>query len=201
MDTNANGDSVATQETDSVVQESKKNDLVKHETYLKVLNEAKKAKSDRNELMEKLAKYDQEKLELEGKKDEAYATLKKKNESLENELKATKQKFAWSAVEGQIKNHAVEQGCTNTDVLLKLLDKESLKSLEIDDNYQVDKSGLSGLIESSKKQFADLNLFGKRKVEVHDVQGKSKIKGPSLDEMMAKAKTPEEVAKLIKSLT
>lgn len=193
----ANGISDTTQEQVSDVPESKQSDLVSYESHRKLLGEKKRVESEARELKERLALYEQEKLELEGKKDEALTSWKKKAETYETELKQTKQKYAWNTVENQIKSHALEHGCTNTEVLMRLLDKDVLKGLEVDDNFQVDRKGITDLLEASKKQYADLNLFGKRKVEIHDVQGKAQLPSETPLRELSRAEQNKKIDELL----
>lgn len=195
---NANGARGATQEVGD--SQEKQDEPVSYETYRKIVSEKKKAMAELVELRDQKLKFEQEKLELEGKKDEALALWKKKADAFESELKATKQKFQWNSIESQIKNVAMESGCSNVNAFMKLLDKETLKTVEVDENFNVDKQGILKLIDESKKEFADLNLFSKAKIQVHDVTAVNKNKAPSVDDLVAKCKTPEEVAKLLRTL-
>lgn len=185
----------------SVGDDSESTGLVKYETYKKVLGEKKSRDEQLRQLQDELSSYKHEKLALEGKKDELIKTLKEKAEQFEKELKQTKEKYIWTSVESQVKNFAAAQGCTNTDALMKLLDKEELRSLEMGEDYQIDKNGLSSMIDGYKKKYSDIGLFQKKDLKVFDVVGRSNIpNGPSIKDLMASAKTPAEMAELIKRL-
>lgn len=193
------------QEIDSVdtldqVSDNQEKNHVSIESHRRLLGEKKRAAQEARELKEKLAAYEQEKLELEGKKDEALSSWKKKAEAFEAELKQTKQVFAKNAIDSQIKSFAQEQGCVNPDALMKLFGKDVYKSLDVSDNYEVEKESLSRVIEDAKKEFSNLNLFGKKEMKVHDVAGKNKIKPQTTEDLLKNAKTPEDVARLLRSL-
>jgi hypothetical protein len=176
-------------------------DTVAYDTYKKAVAEKKVKDKQLQEMQLKLRQYEQEKLEAEGKKDDVIKSLKMERDRFESQLKEKEQKFVKSVVESQIKSVASEHGCKNLDAFLKLLDKEKLGSLEISDDFQVNKASLTNLIEESKKQYADLGLFGKKEFKVHDVT-KNPTQPPATQaELLAKCKTPQEVANLIKSLT
>lgn len=192
---NAESTSGANQEA---VSDNLGGDTVKYETFKKVLGEKKKRDEELTNLRARLESYEQEKLESEGKKDEVIASLRAKAEKFENELKQTRQNFVWNAVESQFKAEAQKHGCVDTNAFMKLIDRNELKSLEVTDDYQVNKDDLARLIEESKKQYSNLGLFAKKDIKVHDVKGKPTLKQPSLEEEAAKCKTPEEFALFMK---
>jgi hypothetical protein len=69
------------------------------------------------------------------------------------------------------------------------------------EDYQIDKNGLSSMIDGYKKKYSDIGLFQKKDLKVFDVAGRSNIpNGPSIKDLMASAKTPAEMAELIKRL-
>lgn len=169
-------------------------DMVKYDSYKKVLGEKKRKDEQLTELTSKLEVFEQAKLESEGRKDEVIASLRSKAEKYESELKKTRQKFITNSVDSQLLVEARNQGCTDTNAFLKLIDRSELRGLEVSDDFRVNKDDLAKYVESSKKQWSNLGLFEKKDIKVHDVQGKQKqaepksVQSMSKDELLAQLK-------------
>lgn len=163
------------------------NDQVAYETYKKVLGEKKKRDAEIAEMREKVAMFEQAKLEAEGKKDDVISSLRSELVKVKEESESTKRNFVWSSVQNQLKSAAAAQGCVNPDKFVKLLDMDQVKALEIDDStFKVNNDDLSRLIEGAKKDHADIQLFKSKKVNVNDIpSGKGNLgdKPKTLKEM------------------
>lgn len=156
-------------QVDSVEQVEQKRDAVAYETYRRTLSEAKKAKARAAEQEALIAKLQQEKMEAEGNKDALIDSLRKQKAEVESQLKESRDKFAYRSVSEQIKREALAQGCKKPDVLMQLLSEDDWNSLEVGEDYSVNGDDLKRVIESSKKRFEDIALFGKSSANVQDV--------------------------------
>lgn len=124
---------------------------VSFESHQKLLGEKKNLKAKYDELEKRLKDIESNKLEAEGKKDEALNSYKKRVEELEGSLSTTKKSFAWNTVVGEIKREAMKQGCVNPDKLIRLMSDDQLNAIEIDDNFAVSVDSVKRVVEESKK--------------------------------------------------
>lgn len=157
---------------EKVSDKSGNNDSVAYETYKKVLGEKKHTQSKLQEMEERIKRYEHDKLEAEGKKDDVISSLRKELEKRDQETKELKSNFAWNTIESQIKNEASAKGCVNPNKLIKLLSKEEINGIEVDDHFRVNTDDLGKLIDNAKKEHSDIGLFSEKKVNINDVPGK-----------------------------
>jgi hypothetical protein len=174
----------------------KKDDVVAYSTYSKVMGTLKKRESELNEVRSKLESIELEKKQAEGNKDEVINQLREKIANSEKEKQSLQSKFAWNSLEGQIKSQAMKAGCVNPDKLIRLLDDDDLKAIEVDDSFKVNNDDLTRLIEKAKKDHSDIGLFGKKQVNVNDVSPKPMKQNEKKVEEM----TASELKEYIKSL-
>ena len=187
---------VASGETQEQVSDSHETkDNVSYDSYRKLLGEKKKAQSELMALREQVDSFKQEKMSSEGRKDEVIQSLRDQLNETKNVLKETKQTFAWNSVESQIKQAAIKAGCVAPDKLVRLMGQEELKALDINDNFQVNAEDLGALINKAKQEHQDIGLFGRKTVNVNDVQGVNKIKTKSINEL-----TTDEIVARLKEL-
>lgn len=132
--------------------EQGKNQTVSFDSYQKLLKEKKTLQSKFSELEEKVSTLTLEKTQAEGNKDEAINSLKKQNDELKGKLDKTTKTFAWTTLTGQIKQEATKQGCKDPEKLIRLMDDEDLRSIEIGENFAIDSSSVKAVIEKSKKE-------------------------------------------------
>lgn len=154
----------------------KREDVVAYDTHRKLLSEKKKTQAQLEELKKQLGQYEQQKLEAEGRKDEVIKSLRQQLSEKESILKEKDSRYAWNVVSGQIKSRATQEGCKSPDKLLRLLDKEDLSALEVDDNYMVNQDDLSRIIEKAKRE--NDFLFSARKANVNDLPPSGKVEQP-----------------------
>lgn len=160
-------------QVDDSSQESKqKDDVVAYSTYSKVMGTLKKRESELNEVRSRLESIELEKKQAEGNKDEVIQELRSKLTDAEKAQQQIKHKYAWNTLEGQIKTAAVQQGCVNPDKLIRLLEEDDLKAIEVGDDFRVNSDDLTRLLEKAKKDHSDIGLFGKKNVNVNDVTPK-----------------------------
>lgn len=157
---------------DSSQETKQKDDVVAYSTYSKVMGTLKKRESELNEVRSRLEGIELEKKQAEGNKDEVIQELRNKLTDAEKAQQQIKHKYAWNTLEGQIKTAAVQQGCVNPDKLIRLLEEDDLKAIEVGDDFRVNSDDLTRLLEKAKKDHSDIGLFGKKNVNVNDVTPK-----------------------------
>lgn len=152
----ANGDqgNDAVNVADNVEQ---KRDVVKYDTYSKVVGHNKKLQSRLEELESRIMQTEQQKLEAEGKKDELIESLRSQLGEREEKLKDVTSTFAYRSVTEQVRAEAAKLGCVDSSALVKLLD---LGEVDIDsETFSANSEQIQGLLEQSKQKYP--YLFGK----------------------------------------
>lgn len=162
-----NQDPVGTEETKPVSDKPQKDqDTVAYDTYRKVLSE-KKARDERlREMEERLQSFEQTELERKGQHEAIIKTLRDENQKLKSDLSTRDRAYVMSKVNAAITTKAVEAGCKAPDKLLRLIDREKIEALEIDDNYNVNSQAVEYLINEAKKE--NDFLFKRNSVNVQD---------------------------------
>lgn len=146
-DTSANGGAEETTQQNTTTAENK--DVVAYETYRKTLGLAKKREQELEaERLEK-QKLLEEKLAVEGKKDELIESWKKKYEALESKTKKAVGSFSYKVLASVISQEAVKEGCINVGDLIQLSD---LSTIEMDDEFNVDTEQIKDLVQRNKKE-------------------------------------------------
>lgn len=146
-------------------QQTQIEDVVKYESYKKVLSEAKVAKKELKQLKAELEAKRQAELEAKGNYQEVIDTLKRQKEELETKYKTTVEKSQWEKVTGSIKSEALKAGCLNPDKLIRLLDKNDFETLRAEDG-EIRAESLNQLMEKVKRE--NDFLFKKASVQVND---------------------------------
>lgn len=181
---------------DSVNSEGK--DKVAYETHRKLLGEKKKLQADFQALQDQLNSIELEKKQAEGNKDEVITSLRSQLEESKSQVKEVKKNFAWNTIQAQIKSEAVNRGCVNPDALIRLMSRDELNTIEIDDGFNINKDDLSRVLDGAKERFKDIQLFKAPKTKVHDVGSNIADFTPpkkSLEEM-----TPEEIKQALRNM-
>lgn len=130
-----------------------KGDTVAYETYKKTLALAKKREAELETERAEKQKLVEEKLQVEGKKDELIQSLNKKYSDLEGKFKKAVGSFATNTLSQAISLEATKDGCVDVKALLKLVE---LNSDMIDDEFNVHQDQVKELVERSKKEHAYL---------------------------------------------
>lgn len=169
----------STEET-SGASETAKNS-VSHESHLKLLREKKALQAKFQEVEARYAALEREKLEAQGNKEEAYNSLKKQFETVKSQLDNTNAKYAWNAVSSKVKQAAIAKGCKDADKFLKLLGDDDLRSIEIDENFNIQEDVLNNLIEKGSKE--NYFLFeSSKKISATGTPGKASPAGSGKSE-------------------
>lgn len=179
-------------------QTSNQEDTVRYSTYKKVLGEKKAVDARIRELESRLSDYENSKLESEGQKDEVINRLRGQLKETESKLNAKEANYAFNVVSGQIKARAMQEGCSNPEKLIKLLDKTDFASVQVGDDYAVDGRDLDLLMDRAKKE--NPFLFNARSKGVRDltpsnyVPSEHDLKKPL--EKMSKSEIEAEILRL-----
>lgn len=124
-------------------------DVVAYETYRKTLGLAKKREQELEAERAEKQKLLEEKLAVEGKKDELIESWKKKYEALENKTKKAVGSFSYKVLASAISQEAVKEGCINVNDLIQLTD---LGAVNMDDEFNVDQEQVKEMILRNKKE-------------------------------------------------
>lgn len=179
--TQENSNSVETETRETTLASD---DTVAYDTYKRVLSEKKNRDAKLKAIEAELSEYKQRDLEAKGKYEELLTTLRDENRNLKTTIAERDKAYIMSKVEGAIVSAAQKANCLNTDSLLKLLDDDKVKSLEIDDKYNLNKQDVNHLIAEAAKEHH--YLFDKPKASVVDatpVNAPYAKKGKALSEM------------------
>lgn len=172
----------------------KANDAVSYESYKKALNEKKNYQAKLSEYEQEVQRLREEKMSAEGKKDELLSTYQKKVQDLSEKLDKTTKHYAWNTLTSEIKREAMKHGCTDPDKLIRLMDDEDLRSIEIGENFSIDNKAIESVIEKNKKDNFFLFKTGSKPIAngipntkpIDD--SKEDLKKLSLDELKQKVK-------------
>lgn len=148
-DTTADGGVADEAQTQSETVNAKDKDVVAYETYKKTLSLAKKREAELEAERAEKQKLLEEKLAVEGKKDELIESWKKKYEALEGKTKKAVGSFSYKVLASAISTEAVKEGCINVGDLIQLSD---LSTVEMDDEFNVDTEQIREMVLRSKKE-------------------------------------------------
>lgn len=132
-----------------------------------LLGKLRAEKEKRKQFEDRLSAIEQEKLESEGKYVDAYKKTKEQLERIEKEKKDLQNGFRFRAIDSAITNKALGAGCKKPKAILRLLEKDDKALIEVDDNYNVDESTLSPIMDRMKEEYPE--LFEKTSTAVKDV--------------------------------
>lgn len=176
------------------VSDNSQGDNVAYETYRKVLSEKKKRDEELLSLRDQLKTYEQQKAETEGRKDDVISSLRKELDEYKSKLTNVQKTYAFTTIEQQIRQKAIESGCKKPDHLLRLLSNEDLGSIDVSDDFRVNSDDLTRVIDKSKKEFD--YLFKVERVNVSDVTAPPvKNEAPKTEKL-----TKEQLKERIKQL-
>lgn len=144
-------------------------DTVKYETYKKTLGEAKKYKSQLEELQDRLSSLEQEKLQAEGNKEELIESLKKEVNQWKGKATKAVSSFAKSKVHEAMMREASKAGCQDPELVLRAY-AQDLDEIDFDDQFNPDLDQLKTTLERVRQERP--YLFGKEapKIGSHQVK-------------------------------
>lgn len=144
--------------TNQTTSQESESDVVKYETYKRTLGEAKKAKSEVEQLRDRLTQLEQEKLSLEGNKDQLIDTLKGERDQLKQKLTTAVGSFARSKVNEVLISEMAKAGCQDAELLLRAYEQE-ISDVEFDEKFNPNRDQVKAFVESIKSERP--YLFGK----------------------------------------
>lgn len=144
-------------------------DTVKYDTYKRTLGEAKKYKSQLEELQERLSSLEQEKLQAEGNKDELIESLKKEVNQWKGKATKAVSSFARSKVHEAMMREASKAGCQDPELVLRAYASD-IDEIDFDDQFNPDVDQLKTTLERVRQERP--YLFGKEapKIGSHQVK-------------------------------
>lgn len=154
-----------------------------YESYRELLGEKKELQQKYRELKAWREEVDLKEKEQQGKHKEVIDSLRSENKKLKDDLLMKTKSFAYSKFEEQIKYEAAKNNCVNPDKLMKLLTKDQIKSVQVDDTFKVNKDDLTRLMNDLKDEHKDIGLFKNTNVNVNNVTGDFKAEKQDLTKM------------------
>jgi len=170
-------------DSEKVETTQKADDKVDFSSFKRAVDEKKRAQEKVDELAAKVKTFEESELERKGNTDQIIKNLRTELENSKTELKSLKGATTWDKIESQIQKAAIKAGCKNADKLMKLIDSEDIKAMEIDDKIRIHNDDLNRLIDKAKSE--NDFLFGKGSVKVVDGQPKGEIQQKGLKDLTA----------------
>lgn len=173
------------------VQETSNNDSVAYETYKKVLSERKRDQAKASELEEKLRMYEQKEQEAQGRHQEVNQALRDELAQLKAQNLKKDEAYAWNVASGQVKTMAAQMKCSDPEAFMRLVDTKDLRSVEVDEGFNVNSEDAKRLVERYKEKYKHLGLFGHAAPQINDMspmnmpaRSPKKLSELSTDELM-----------------
>lgn len=154
-------------------------DFVSRDTYLKTLGEVKSLKSKLADVLEKFESTQQEKMSLEGNKDQLIEALKSKAEKAESEKRKLAGTFVERVLRSQFETEALKQGITKPEIINKLVDFSAYVESVDTETFQADEVDIKSTVEKIKEEYP--MLFEKTSPKINN-------KTPSTDSGEPKSK-------------
>jgi hypothetical protein len=170
--------------------ESSEKDVVKYETYRKAIGELKSIKAKMSEYETKEQEREQSVLAEQGKFKEALESALSKKKELEQALEAKEKAFAKKIFTKEVQEVALSLGARK-DALDDIVKVGDWSSVEIDENFSINKDQLKSQIASlskSKPFYFASNAAAPRDVNTSSTAAPAdkKIEQMSIDELKAK---------------
>lgn len=170
--------------------ESSEKDVVKYETYRKAIGELKSIKAKMSEYEAKEQEREQSVLAEQGKFKEALESALSKKKELEQALEAKEKAFAKKIFTKEVQEVALSLGARK-DALDDIVKVGDWSSVEIDENFSINKEQLKSQIASlskSKPFYFASNAAAPRDVNTTSTAAPAdkKLEQMSIDELKAK---------------
>lgn len=187
-----NQDPIGLSETSSQSSgEPSEKDVVKYDTYRKAIGELKSLKAKMNEYEAKEQEREQALLAEQGKFKEALESALNKKKELEHALEAKEKAFAKKIFTKEVQEVALSLGARK-DALDDIVKVGDWSSVEIDENFSINKDQLKSQIASlskSKPFYFASSVAAPRDVNTSSIGSaptEKKIEDMSIDELKAK---------------
>lgn len=141
-------------------------DFVSRDTYLKTLGEVKSLKSKLAEVVEKFEATQQEKLSLEGNKDQLIEALKSKADKAEAEKRKLAGTFVERVLKSQFETEALKHGIAKPEIIHKLVDLNAFVDSVDTETFQADEVDIKSTVEKIKEEYP--MLFTKESPKINN---------------------------------
>jgi hypothetical protein len=145
-----------------------------------------KYKQKAKELEDRLQEYaladEQKKGNLEG----VINALKDENRRLKQETAQSRLSFAEGKLEDAVKGFALKKGCKDPETFYKLIDRNDLQTVELDDKFRASSDDIASIVERYMGKYEHLGFFGKSVNIVDKSPSNAPVNKPktkSLDDM------------------
>ena len=160
---------------ENVNTETKSDNIPSYEWHRRVLGENKKYKSQLTDAQQRLEAYEQKEMEAQGKHQDLIAALRDENQKLKAGISERDQVYTWSKRSEALRHVASQQGCVKPDHLLRLMDEDVLKQIQVDDSYNPVAEDVARVVESFKGNPDYQYLFRAKAHSVDTVTPNSKV--------------------------
>ena len=144
-------------------------DSVSYDTHKRLLGQHKKMRGELDELRTTQQLAAENKLQAEGKKDEVIDSLREQLRNEKDGRSKEKTSYVWDRVTNQVKLEASRQGCKDPDMLIELLTKDELNTIQVGDDLKVNFDDVRNVIESRKLKHNNIGLFSSNVSHVKDL--------------------------------
>ena len=173
---------------------------VPYDTHHKALHQRAKFKEERDAAMARLAEIEQKELEAKGEHSKVIESLRSQLSEKESKINEMQSNYGWNVVGSQIKAEFASRGIKNADKALKFassVHKDDLSTIEVDDQYNVNKEDLGRFVDKFLNDNADMNWIGKVSVKDNpNLSGSSDSPSSIAKDKISKMSADELVQKL-----
>lgn len=158
MEDNSKAVSDSKHQASSNDENSNANQSVSYETYEKLLKQRKNDQKKNSAILEELEELREfqkstqlQKQQEEGNFLEVIDGLRNDNKQLKQKIKETTEKVAFDKFSAQVKAVAKESGCVDTDTFMRLLSKDQMASVQMDDRMNANTEDIERLVSQFKE--------------------------------------------------
>lgn len=150
-----------TQQASGQPENEETKNVVSYETHARLLGQRKKDAEKTRALEAELEDLKINEASREGKKDDVIEALRKQLAEVREDYDLKTKAYATTTVKGQIKSALLKKGCVSPDKALRLMERDDLNSIQLDDDFSVNLEDLDRVIDKFQKENEDLPLFNK----------------------------------------
>jgi hypothetical protein len=192
----ADQDGVKSENQETLKEPSKPSASASQSDHEKYKRDMLKYKDEVAKLREQLSAYETEREEQKGNLQKVIEKLKSENKEIKSKYSQERLSFAMSKVEETVKAQCALAGCKDPETFFRLIDKEDINALQVDEKYNIDKKEAKDLVEKYSKKYEHLGFFD-RKVNIVDKApannsnfkgGEKSMADMTKDELVAHAK-------------
>lgn len=172
QETTVRDQDLASSEQIAETESTKKQEIPSYDWHRRVMADSKKAKSQLTEANERLKAFEERDMETNGQHQELIQSLRSENQKLKQEVTQRDEVYTWAQVESDLKSAALKNGCTRPEHLLRLVDTEILRAIQVDENYKPVKEDVDRVIDTVKSNTEYSYLF---KTNAHSIDSVTPI--------------------------